>query len=492
MTSVSESHPTGLDSARAKPDGDSGPGRKRSGLNRRQLLTRGLGAAAAAKLVSVSGFADSVSAAPAPSAKKTSLASQSGTVTLRFMRFAGPQWVFDTNFVDKFMEENPNIKVEGEDVIYAEMFNKCLAAGGTDQLADVFSGHNIWAPYLAFKGLSLQLDDAVAAEKFTDFADFFPSVIEDARGVGTDGKLFWIPTVVHPGGNAVIIFNMNILNDKGVTPPASSEWTIADYDAIIRASASPDEGIRGTQINVWHPLYTQQYSRTWGTDPVAGSEDAWLLSRDGKTLQMESPPVKTALEWYHGLAAEGLTTTSGERAAMEGSGLDPFSAGMLASTAGTVGQVANYTATVGDRFEMQAVLWPKGPNGHRGSCLSYNTQSVWAKTEHPDEAIALVNAITGPEPALWSGLEGTLHCMARRSAWFSPDLWAKYPVMEEAANWFDSGIDPFPQPWNLRFVEWQDAWLQETTEYFDGSEDWDSMIEHTLPALQGIIDQPRP
>jgi ABC-type glycerol-3-phosphate transport system substrate-binding protein len=469
------------------------PGDKqRARLNRRRLLKQGLGAAAAAKLLSVSGFADAVSAAPAPAASAPSLSSQSGTVNLRFMRFAGPQWVFDTNFVNQFMEENPNIKVEGEDVIYDEMFNKCLSLGATDQLADVFSGHNIWAPYLAYKGLSYQLDDAANAGKFTDFDDFFPSVIADARGIGTDGKLFWIPTVVHPAGNAVIIFNMNILNEKGVTPPASKDWTIADYEAIIRASASPDQGIRGTNVVVWHPLYTQQYTRTWGSDPVKGSDDAWLLSRDGKTLQMESPPVKTALEWYHGLAAEGLATTSGERAAMEGSGLDPFSAGMLATTAGTVGQVANYAATVGDRFEMQAVLWPKGPGGHRGSCLSYNTQSVWSKTQHPDEAIALVNYITGPEPALWSGLEGTLHCMARHSAWFSPDLWAKYPVMQDAAEWFDGGIDPFPQPYNLRFVEWQDAWNQETTEYFDGGEEWDAMIGHTLGTLQGIIDQPRP
>jgi len=447
---------------------------------------------AAAKLVSVSGFADTVSAAPASSAPSPTLASQSGTVTLRFMRFAGPQWIFDTNFVNKFMEENPNITVKGEDVIYDEMFNKCLSLGATDQLADVYSGHNIWAPYLAYKGLSYQLDDAAAAGKFTDFNDFFPSVIADARGIGTDGKLFWIPTVVHPGGNAVIIFNMSILNDKGVTPPASKDWTIADFEAIIRGAASPDKGIRGTNVVVWHPLYTQQYTRSWGSDPVKGSEDAWLLSADGKTLQMESPPVKTALEWYHGLASEGLVTTSGERAAMQGSGLDPFSAGMLATTAGTVGQVSNYTATVGDRFEMQSVLWPNGPSGHRGSCLSYNTQSVWSKTAHPDEAIALTNYITGPEPALWSGLEGTLHCMARHSAWFSPDLWAKYPVMEDAANWFESGIDPFPQPWNLRFVEWQDAWNQQTTAYFDGGEDWDTMLGHTLAPLQAIIDQPRP
>ncbi len=107
MTSVAETHPTGLDSDHANQGDDALHGQQRTRLNRRQVLTRGLGAAAAAKLVSVSGFAESVSAAPAPSAKKAPLASQSGTVTLRFMRFAGPQWEFDTIFVEEFMEAEP-------------------------------------------------------------------------------------------------------------------------------------------------------------------------------------------------------------------------------------------------------------------------------------------------------------------------------------------------------------------------------------------------
>lgn len=464
----------------------------RAALSRRRLLGLGVGAAVSARFVSAAGHVQAASTTRASNELTGSLARQAGTVTLRFMRFAGLGWEHDVKFVDEFMEANPTIVVEPEDVIYAEMFNKCLAAGATNNLADVFAGHNIWAPYLAYKGLSLQLDEAVEAGKFTDFDDWFPSVIADARGVGTDGKLFWIPTVVHPGGNAIIIFNMDIMNSRGVTPPETKEWTIAEYEEIIRAAADPDNKILGTDINVLHPLYTQQYTRTWGTDPETGSEDAWLLSRDGKTLQLESPPVKEALEWYAGLVRDRLAPTSGEKAALEGSGIDHFSAGLLASRAGTVGAVANLRHTVGDRFEMYAVLWPKGPHGHRGSCLSYNTQSVWSQSEHPDEAIMLVDYITAPEPAFWVGYEGALHAMARRSAWFNPQLWERFPVMEDAANWFDSGIDPFPQPANLRFVEWQDAWRQETTAYFDGEEDWDQMVAHTLPACQAIIDQPRP
>ena len=405
-------------------------------FDRRQLLGIGIGALAAAKVVSSSSHAHLAKASANTDGQTNVLASQAGTVTLSFMRFAGPQWEADTKFVNEFMAANPNIKVEAQDVIYDQMFNKCLAQGGTNSLADVFAGHNIWAPYLAYKGLSYDLDDAFNTGKITDPSDFFPSVIADARHIGVDGKLFWIPTVVHPAGNAVIIFNMDLMNTKQVMPPADKNWTIDDFGKIIQAAADPDKKIRGTDINLYHPLYTQQYTRSWGSDPVNGSEDAWLLSADGKRQQLDSAPVKTALEWFHTFVKAGQVPTSGERSALTGTGIDMFSAGMLASTAGTVGQVANYAATVGGRFEMQSVLWPLGPYGHRGDCLSYNTQSVWSKTQHPDEAIALANYITGPEPALWTGLEGTLHCMARHSAWFSPELWAKYPVMQDAAAWF--------------------------------------------------------
>src|SRR5688572_1636709 len=97
----------------ARPDATDAP----TGLNRRHLLGMAAGAAAATTL--------GTAATHARTDRTHALASQSGEVTIRFMRFAGVGWEHDTMFVEQFMEENPNITVEGEDVIYAEMFNKC-------------------------------------------------------------------------------------------------------------------------------------------------------------------------------------------------------------------------------------------------------------------------------------------------------------------------------------------------------------------------------
>ena len=162
-------------------------------------------------------------------------------VILRLGKFAGKAWDFDEIWSKKFMEANPNIRVEIEDVIYGEMFKKGLALGATGTMWDVFAGHNIWAPYLAWKGLSLQLDDFVTANaERIDYEDFFPSVIADARNMGTSGNLYWFPTVVHPGGNGIVGLNVDMLNEAGVDVPCDpkvGDWTIMDWEEIVRKVA---------------------------------------------------------------------------------------------------------------------------------------------------------------------------------------------------------------------------------------------------------------
>lgn len=422
-------------------------------------------------------------------------------VILRLGKFAGKAWDFDEIWSKKFMEANPNIRVEIEDVIYGEMFKKGLALGATGTMWDVFAGHNIWAPYLAWKGLSLQLDDFVTANaERIDYEDFFPSVIADARYMGTSGNLYWFPTVVHPGGNGIVGFNVDMLNEAGVDVPCDpkeGDWTIMDWEEIVRKVAVPNETFGLRMDGELHPLYTQQYTRTWGAHMEDGSAstDSWILSPDGRKLQMypDTPRVQAALEWYHKLTMDGYVPTTAQEASLPG--VDLFAAGKLLSRGATVGAPEALRDRIGDKFEPIWVPWPMGPDGHRGSCLSYNTMSVYSKTQNVDESLELCNALSDKEPALYAGTEGTLHCMARKSAWFSDALWSRPnsgQVMEFAAHWFESGIDPFPQPYNLRFVEWEYTWRQEAQAYFDGKEDWDEFAPHTQDACQAVMDLDRP
>ena len=422
-------------------------------------------------------------------------------VELRMAKFPGEAWKTDQIWCEKFDDENDNISVTVEEVLYGEMSKKCLALGATGLLWDVFAGHNKWMPFLGYKGVTLAYDDLLDTYGIW-VDDFFPSAIADARSMGTDGKLMWFPTCVHPGGQAVIAFNDNLMADAGVSLPEGAEegdWTIADLEEIVRGASKPHE-IFGIHLpSIAAPHYGTQVTRTWGSDPDVGSEDAWLYSRDGKKLQMSDdfPRVKAGYEWCHNFAKDGISPNLAELKAVAGTSY--FVAEKQVTNVGLVSLPMHMAVQVGDKFPISFAQWPKGPNGHRGSCLSYNTMAVYSKSKAPVDAFRLSAYLTAPEPSLFAGTEAPLHAYARRSAWFSPQLWEHANAspgggkqMEVAAKWFDKGVDPFPQPWNLRFMEVLSKAPQETELYRQGEEPWDEMVSHALPAIQAILDKPRP
>ena len=480
-------------------------------LSRRRLLGFGVGAtlgtvilAACSSGTATPTAASSASSAGSAAAKPTTASSTSSqaapatqapsaaaAVTLRLMDFAGVGWEQDPKFMKEFMAKNPSITVKEEPTIYAQMFQKCLTLGATGTLADLFAGHNKWMPYLDYKQVCLELDPLIKEHADINFSDIFPSVIADARGIGAAGKLYVLPTVLHPGGNAIVIFNNDLLDKAGVKPPSSSDWSITDFEAIVRKTASPKDQIFGTNVILNSPLYADQVTRSWGADPTKPDESSWLLSKDGKKQQLDMPEVKAGFEWYWKLIKDGLVPTS-DIAPPNTPGGDFFIAGKLATTTNIVGQYVYYLKTIKDKFKFSAVLWPKGPHGYRGSCLSYNTYSIYSKTKNPEQSFGLLNELTGTAIGQWAAVVGESEPYARYTVWSDPNLWKVNPVTKDAGEWLKAGVDPFPQPDNLRFTQWLDAWTQNTSKYLDGKEDWNQMYAHTQKACQDILDQPKP
>lgn len=433
-------------------------------------------------------------AASAPPAEPTAAVQNpaKATVTLTLMKFAGVGWEQDDRAADLFRKANASVAVNVQPTVYGSMFQKCLTLGAAGTLGDLYAGHNKWMPQLQSKGIALDLSSRVAqnATKM-NFDDIFPSVIADAKGIGADGKLFSLPTVVHPGGNAIVLLNMDLLKKANVAPPKDNNWTINDFEQIIRQAANPKQGIFGTQVIYSSPLYADQVTRSWGSDPKVGSPDAWLLSKDGTKQQLGSPPVKAAFEWYWNLVKAGLVPTSSD-APPNTPGGDFFTAGKAVSQSNIVGQYIADKHIINGKFEMQAFLWPLGPHGYRAGCLSYNTYAIYSHSKHPDEAFSLLDQLTSSDTGLWASSQGNSEPYARKSVWASPDLWKAAPITKAAGEWLSSGVDPFPQPANLRFSEWLDAWTQNTSKYLDGKENWDQMYAHTQPACQNILDEPKP
>jgi multiple sugar transport system substrate-binding protein len=425
-----------------------------------------------------------------PAAAKPATGGQQ--VTVRLARFAGVGWEQDVKFVDEFKTKNPNIKVETEDVPYGDMNKKILTQGATGTLADMFPGHTRWNGQIRGKGICLDLDPLVKANPSeTKFDDFFPSIIADARGPGADGKLFEFPTIAHSGGNIIVAVNLDLLEKAGVKAPESlTEWTTDDLEKLGRGAARPKDGIYGLQLIMNSPLYATQITRSWSTTAPKSSPDSWVLSPDFKKSQLGAAPVKAAFEWYRKMIGDGIVPTSD--LGNPGSGLDFFTAGKVVAHSDIAGYAPSSQKIIGEKFKAKYYVWPKGPQGCRGTCLSYNTWALNAKTKVPDAAYKLMLNQTSTDVGFWAAYEGSANPYGRKSIWSNPDLWKKFPIFQEISKVFEAGVDPFPMPANLLAQEYQDTFGQEIAKYLDGKETWDQMFGHADKALQAILDQPRP
>ena len=485
-------------------------------FSRRRILALGLSVTAGAALAACSGGANQAPSATQPATSQTSSgqasapsssptqaksgaspaaqqSSSAATIQLRQMRFAGVGWEQDVRFAEQFQQKHPNVKVVGEDTPYGQMNQKVLTTGAAGTIGDLFPGHTRWVAFWEYKGICHELDPLVKAyPDETKFDDFFPSVIKDARGPGAEGKLFLFPTIVHPGGNAVVMLNLDLIEKAGMKPPTSSDWTIQQLEELARGAGKPKDGIFGLEVTMSSPLYSTQVTRGWSS--VAGppaSPDSWVLSPDGKKSQLDSGPVKEAFEWYAKLVRDGFAPTS-QSQLPSGSTGDLFTAGKEVAQAQIIGQPQADHDIIKDKFKWTAVLWPKGKNGSRGTCLSYNTWSMSAKTQHPDDAFHLLNELTSTECGFWAAYEGHAVPYARHSIWFDQKLWDRYPIDKDGGQVFQQGVDPFPMPANLRAQEYQDVFIQNTQKYLDGKETWEQMFAHTQKAVQDVLDQPRP
>jgi ABC-type glycerol-3-phosphate transport system substrate-binding protein len=188
------------------------------------------------------------------------------------------------------------------------------------------------------------------------------------------------------------------------------------------------------------------------------------------------------------MVRDGVAPPESEKQALEGTGVSTFTAGQALTRAREVGGPITDRLAVEDRFEIYAWIFPRGPHGHRGSALSYNNQAIWSETQHPEESFQLASYLTGRDIAIWTPLDGALQAMARRSAWFSDELHERYPFKAQVAEWFDTHVDPFPNPHNFRFIEWQQIYENETFEYFNGNESFEDMQPRLQERCQAVLD----
>lgn len=426
---------------------------------------------------------------PQPAAEVSSATEAEATappatdVVLRVQVPPQPLSIMATEFGQRFQDET-GVEVVIEETIYAEIETKTQTGFISNTLQDILYGHHRWIFINFLKGIYLELDDTIASDPPPDFDDIYPTVL---TGNQFEGKTFNLPDYVHPGGNIAVNYNKQILEEKGLPEPQDG-WTMDDWKELAMACADPENGVFGLGFDSMSAMhYYSNVSRCWG-DPA--STESWIMDEEGKTLSLDTPIQKEVAMWYLELLEKGIAPRKADY--IEDSAGNIFVAGLNATHASTTGNVAQFKAKIGGKFETDAALLPVGSKGRQGTCYSGNHYLINSQTEHPEEAYELLKRFTSIEAGIFQVVEANMHPNGHKSAWTDPEVNKVNRMFGVSDKILSGGVEPYPMPWNTRFTEANDIFRNEMDLIWEGDVTWDEHASVIQRKVQEILDLDRP
>ncbi len=437
-------------------------------VSRRQLLKRAAATAAAASVTG--GFAAGSAASPAPATTSSDLLAQD--VTLKLNGRTGAEQEMFEKFIAAFSESNPGIKIEGEYFAGAnqEYFQKIavLFAGGNP-------GDLVWLSSLegyydyAARDQLYAVDDFIARDAI-DGAQWYPAA--DAM-MEVEGKRYALPLWSHPS-IVGLYYNQDLLDEGGVGVPDET-WTT---DQLASAAAAVTKVNGRTYEQMGYNPATQFFN---GLSQVIPSFGGQVISDDGKTITIDSPEAKAALQWLTDLF---VTSKVAPPPGQQDIG-QLMASGKGAMRAG--GYWDRWAAETTWEFNWGMAPMSVGPAGTNGAMLQTDAFAITAGTEQADAAWEFEkfatshdagmilwdsNYIPGSRPDVWEDpilLENAIHA-----------IWIK--AMQEAA--------PLRYPANYRLREFEIAMDQILGNLWLGNRSVDDAVAEAMATGQEIMDKP--
>ncbi|RLT41324.1 MAG: extracellular solute-binding protein [Chloroflexi bacterium] len=169
-----------------------------------------------------------------------------------------------------------------------------------------------------------------------------------------------------------------------------------------------------------------------------------------------------------------------------------FVAGLCATSADIVGQVAWSLATIDNKFAIDAALLPVGPEGRQGTCYSGNMHMINSKTAHPEEAWDLMKLFSSGEAGVSMVLDGNLQPNGHKSAWTDAKVNEVNHMFGVTDALLTAGIEPFPMPKNTRFTEANTVFQNEIDLIWEGNETFDNYAATVEERVNAVLQLERP
>jgi len=200
-------------------------------ISRRDLVKLGVGAAAGAALVPSIG-----SAAPYRGRTGSLLIKQGGQVTIRFLThntLEEPAGTILKEMIAEFETENPDIKIQVEDVANTDVLLKLTAYAEAGDLPDVIDGQFGLASFVSLDA-ALDITDRIDADGLRE--SFIPVALQAA--INSDGRILGMPLYT---GTDALYYRTDHFEEAGLDPAAPPK-TWQELVDTAKALTMPRQG----------------------------------------------------------------------------------------------------------------------------------------------------------------------------------------------------------------------------------------------------------
>ena len=243
----------------------------------------------------------------------------------------------------------------------------------------------------------------------------------------------------------------------GITVPADGNWIIDDFIVAAQKTVRRDQDQWG-YVSPWgFSEFGTFYVRQFGGE---------FLDAAGKKVLVDSPESRAGLEWIYNAQAKFQTVDTHYRADAKGGNV-LFVEGKLAFVNWTPGFAAEWKAEGPNKvkFPLGIALFPKGPNGRRGTQASGSGMGITG-TKNQEASWEYVKFVTNKLNGVEQVFGGAGSPGGRTDSWNDPKLLAFDPIYGITTKAFPQGAGSLRLAANNRYAEATTAVNTELTKYF--------------------------
>ncbi len=305
--------------------------------------------------------------------------------------------------IPEFEHENPQIRVEMQQLPWKSAHEKLLTAFAADALPDVCPIGNTWISEFAALDALEPLQPYVESSKAVEPADYFPG-IWDTNVV--DGALLGVPWYVD---TRLVFYRKDLLAQAGFDAPPKSwaEWERAL--AAVKRNAGPDRYAILLPLNEFEQLLS-----------LGLQQDDPLLRDDGQYGNFGSAGFRRALAFYANMFERGWAPPMSET--QISNVWDEFFNGLFAFYVSGPWNIREFKRRVPPELEDDWMTAPlPGPDGPGAGIAGGTSLVLFRSSEHKREAWKLIEFLSRPDTQRrFHALTGNLP--PRRSTWADPAL----------------------------------------------------------------------